>query len=204
MTPFANLAAILLAAGFSRRMGGENKLLKPLQGQPLIAHALATLGELGAGQLIIVAGESAEPLMPLFPTSATILRNDRASEGMGVSLAKGAAALDPGLAGAFVVLADMPFVTRADYQRLADAFHGHNGQAICVPSHGGQRGHPVLFRARDFPVLARLSGDRGARSLLADPETRVLEVEGCSVGILTDFDDPASFASDRFPPTSQG
>ena len=194
MIPFANLAAIMLAAGFSRRMGGENKLLKPLDGKPLIAHALAAVSGLGLGQLIVVLGEAGDAIAPLLPASATAIRNARAAEGMGTSLGVGAARLDPAMAGCFVVLADMPFVTGLDYQALAAAFVAQGGDAICVPLHHGRRGHPVLFPARHFPDLAASHGDSGARRLLADPATDIREVEGCSAGVLADFDDPAAFA----------
>ena len=193
MTSFTNLAAILLAAGFSRRMGGENKLLKELGGRPLIGHVLGTVGKLDLGQLIVVLGTSADQVAPLLPASAVVVRNDRAGEGMGSSLAAGALALDPSLAGAFVVLADMPFLTPADYQALAAAFQAERGEAICIPLHKGQRGHPVLFPARHFAALTACQGDSGARHLLTDPAVRLREVEGCSAGVLADFDDPTSF-----------
>jgi molybdenum cofactor cytidylyltransferase len=197
MIPFANLAAVVLAAGFSRRMGGENKLLKPLDGRPLIAHALETVCALGLRQVVVVLGESGDALAPLVPPSAAALRNPRAAEGMGTTLALGAAALDASVAVAFVVLADMPFVRRGDYDALAAAFAGGGGEAICVPLHAGRRGHPVLFPARRFPDLAAAHGDSGARRLLTDPSSRICEVPGCSPGVLQDFDDPAAFAAYR-------
>ena len=195
MPPFTNFAAILLAAGFSRRMGGENKLLKELGGRPLLTYVAERLGRLGLGQLVVVLGDELDRVSPLLPTSATVIRNPRASEGMGTSLAAGAAALDPALSGAFVVLGDMPLVTTADYQALADAFWAENSESICIPLHGGRRGHPVLFPARHFAALAACRGDSGARHLFSDPMVRLCEVEGCSAGVLADFDDPASFAA---------
>jgi molybdenum cofactor cytidylyltransferase len=192
--PFSDFAAILLAAGFSRRMGGENKLLKPFRGRPLIAHALETVGGLGLGQLVVVLGRSAEAVAPLLPASATATHNARAAEGMGTSLAAGAGALDPALAGAFVVLGDMPLVSRADYEALARAFRAQDGGAVCIPVHQGRRGHPVLFPARHFAALAACEGDSGARHILADPATRLIEVEASS-GMLIDFDDPESFTA---------
>lgn len=192
---YSDLGAILLAAGFSRRMGGENKLLKLLHGRPLLCHALETVGSLGLGQLLVVLGEKAHETAALLPISAIAVRNSRAAEGMGTSLASGAAALDPRLAGVFVALGDMPFVTRGDYEKLVMAFHEQQGAAICVPLHQGQRGHPVLFPARCFPALASLKGDEGARRVLTAPGERYHAVEGCSVGVLTDFDSPQSFAA---------
>ncbi len=195
MPPLADFAAILLAAGFSRRMGGENKLLKDFGGKPLMTYAVDTIGRLGFRQIVVVLGEAADRIGPLLPSTATVIRNERAGEGMGASLAAGAAALDPALSGAFVVLADMPLVAMTDYQALADAFRAEQGEAICIPLHDGRRGHPVLFPARHFAELTACRGDSGARHLFSDPRSRLCEVEGCSPGVLADFDDPASFAA---------
>jgi molybdenum cofactor cytidylyltransferase len=203
MTSFSKMAAIMLAAGFSRRMGGENKLLKPLGGQPLIAHALATVSKLGLGQLIVVLGEAADSIAPLLPASAVRIHNARAAEGMGASLAAGAAVLDPSLAGTFVVLADMPFVAASDYDKLSAAFVEAHCKAICIPLHDGRRGHPVLFPAHHFPALASCRGDTGARHLLSNPAIMIREVAGCSPGILADFDDPAAFAAHQQLPRGE-
>jgi molybdenum cofactor cytidylyltransferase len=186
MTLFANLGAIMLAAGFSRRMGGENKLLQSVDGKPLICHALATVSSLGLRQLVVVLGSSADAVAPLVPARATVTRSPRAA---------GAAALDPALAGCFVVLSDMPFVAQGDYEKLATAFAGQRGGAICIPFHDGRRGQPVLFPARHFPDLAAAEGDSGPRHLFTDPAATVCQVDGCSAGILADFDDPAAFAA---------
>lgn len=203
MTSFADFSAVVLAAGFSRRMGGENKLLKPLDGRPLIAHPLETVAGLGLGQLVIVLGESAAAIAPLLPAGATVIRNERAADGMGASLAAGAAALRTSSTGAFVVLADMPFVARADYEAIAAAFRAEQARAICVPTHQRRRGHPVLFPACHFAALAACDGDTGARHLLADPAIPLREVADCSAGVLADFDDPASFAAHPPPPLSR-
>ncbi|WP_088346225.1 MULTISPECIES: nucleotidyltransferase family protein [Rhodomicrobium] len=194
MSDFRALGAILLAAGFSRRMGGGNKLLRPLGGRPLIAHALERLDGLGLGQLIVVVGDSADAIAPLLPASATLVRNGRAAEGMGRSLAAAAAALDPSLRGVFIALADMPFIEAGDFGKLAGALAAGGDGAICIPMHDGRRGHPVLFGRAHFPALAALSGDAGARALIAASD-KVHEIAGCSDGVLIDADDPAAFAA---------
>jgi molybdenum cofactor cytidylyltransferase len=88
----------------------------------------------------------------------------------------------------------MPLVTRVDYEALARAFRAQDGGAVCIPVHQGRRGHPVLFPARHFAALAACEGDSGARHILADPATRLIEVEASS-GVLIDFDDPESFTA---------
>jgi molybdenum cofactor cytidylyltransferase len=203
---FQTLGAIVLAAGFSRRMGAEDKLLKPLAGGPLLGHAVARIEALGLAQTLIVAGSNADAVAPLVPDRATLLRNAHAEEGMGGSIACGAAALDPALAGVFIVLGDMPFVERDDYERLAAAFGGAGEEAICIPARQGRRGHPVLFAAKHFPALGTLAGDVGARPLLRQASASIREVEGCSSGIFIDLDDSQAFlaAEQRLRHASSG
>lgn len=190
---FPSLGAIVLAAGFSRRMGTQNKLLKPLAGRPLLAHVLARVDALGLAQTLVVAGDSADAVGHHLPPSATLLRNDHAEEGMGRSIACAVPAIDPALTGIFIVLADMPFVEPRDYEKLAAAFSLAGEDAICIPTHDGRRGHPVLFGRRHFPALASLAGDIGARALLGRNIADICEVEGCSSGILIDLDDEQAF-----------
>lgn len=203
---FQTLGAIVLAAGYSRRMGTENKLLKLLAGRPLLAHTLARIEALQLGQTLVVAGNNADAIAPLLPASATLLRNEHPEEGMGSSIACAAAAIDPALAGVFIALGDMPFVERDDYERLAAALSGAGDEAICIPTHQGRRGHPVLFAAKHFPALRTLAGDVGARPLLLRPSARICEVEGCSSGILIDLDDSQAFlvAEQRLRNSSSG
>jgi molybdenum cofactor cytidylyltransferase len=197
----SNLAAILLAAGLSRRMRGENKLLKPLAGRPLLSHALEALTAFDLAQLIVVVGREEQGVRPLLPAFATLLRNPSPEDGMGSSIATGAAALTPSLAGVFIVLGDMPSVARADYERLAAAFwEAASDAAVCVPLHRGRRGHPVLFGAAHFAALAGLHGDQGARRVLESAAANVVMVEDCSAGVLADFDTPESFAAHQAQP----
>ncbi len=190
----SEFGAIVLAAGFSRRMGGENKLLKPLDGRPLVAYALDTVAALGLGQVVAVAGDAAEAICALLPPVAALIENDEAADGMGRSIAKGAAAMRADLRGVFVVLGDMPFIEPGDFARLAGALRASGDEAICVPVRGGRRGHPVLFGRAHLPALARLSGDQGARMLFSAASARLVEVDGCSPGIVIDLDEPAAFA----------
>jgi dihydrolipoamide dehydrogenase len=84
---FETLGAIVLAAGFSRRMGPENKLLKPLSGKPLLSHVLAHVASLGLGQVLVVSGDGAGMIEPLLPGGMVLVRNENAAEGMGRSIA---------------------------------------------------------------------------------------------------------------------
>ncbi len=187
------LGAIVLAAGFSRRLPGEDKLLRQLGGRPLLAHTMETVSSLGFAQVVVVAGGASDAIGPMLPQSARLIINPEAAEGMGRSLACGACVLAPSLRGVFVTLGDMPFVEPDDYRKLAEAFTDASETAICVPLHQERRGHPVLFGRAHFSALASLTGDQGARSLLTKPGARLVEVADCSSGCLIDLDDREAF-----------
>jgi molybdenum cofactor cytidylyltransferase len=188
--------AVVLAAGFSRRLSGENKLLKPYNGQPLLAHALTTVAGLGLGDAVVVTGHEADRIADLARGAGLhCIRNDDAAAGMGSSIAAGVRALRDGLAGVFVVLGDMPAVTPEDYRRLAAA-HDAQPARICVPVWDGRRGQPVLFGADHRGALAALTGDVGARGILREAAD-VIRVPAASAGVLVDLDTKADFAAPK-------
>lgn len=182
MSAAPRLAAIVLAAGASTRFGGV-KLAARLHGRPLLAHALAAIPPM---RRIVVLGHHAGIVAPLLPDGAEIVHNPDPAAGMGSSIACGARHLGAEDA-VFVVLGDMPHLAPADYHALAAAWRGAGD--ICVPVHGGRRGHPVLFGAAHFSQLALLAGDRGARRIFAAPQARISEVAS-SAGALRDYDTP--------------
>lgn len=186
--------AIVLAAGFSRRLPGENKLLKDYRGRPLLAHALDTVAALGLGDAVVVTGDEGHAVADLARRAGLRgVHNDAASGGMGHSIAAGVRALSDGLGGVFVVLGDMPEVTADDYARLAAAHAGRPAR-VCVPVWDGRRGHPVLFGADHRGALAALTGDRGARRILR-AASDLVSVPAASAGVLVDLDTSADFAA---------
>jgi molybdenum cofactor cytidylyltransferase len=191
------IAAIVLAAGASKRMvatgaGEHGKLLEELDGQPLIAHAVAA--PLGAGleTLVVVAGEGSAGLRQALGTrELQWVQCADAASGMGASLACGAAALDETeFDGVLVCLGDMPRVQPQHIRSLIDAFADAKAgrAAICVPVRAGRRGHPVLFGVAHIPALRELAGDHGARSILGANRGRIREVEIDDSAIHFDVD----------------
>ena len=184
------LAAIVLAAGLSRRFEHGRKLAHPVHGRPLLAHALAAAAAATPASLVVVtAPDDVGSQMLAREFGATIAVNPEPARGLGRTIACGVAALPPGIAGAFVALGDMPCIAPATYRALAAAFGGES--AIVVPVHDARWGHPVLFGAAHFAALAVLDGDRGARPVVvaAGASLRTLEVE--DLGVLLDVDTAA-------------
>lgn len=179
------LAAIVLAAGSSLRFGAGDKLLADLDGRPVIDHVLDTVTGLGLGQVVVVTRGNFAGLAHLQSDDRlTVVINTRADDGMGVSLATAVAALVD-CDGAFVVLADMPFLPSALFHDLAGGLDGHD---IVVPYHVGQPGHPVLFGRACFDDLRALDGDRGARGLIDGGRYRVARFATDEAAIHRDID----------------
>lgn len=189
-------AAIVLAAGAGRRFGG-GKLLAEFEGRPLLAGALEAALASPAPEVILVTGAQAAAVgdaarsLAAATGEAARLRIVHAAdheEGMGASLRTAARALPPDAAGAFVFLGDMPRIPAAILPRLAQAVR--NGASAAAPIHDGRRGHPVLIGRELLPALAAVSGDEGARAILAGLGDRMALVETDDPGVRFDVDRP--------------
>lgn len=202
------IGAILLAAGQSRRMGAENKLLLEIAGRPLSVHALTALLDGGVEQPVLaVTGHQAdqvEAVLAAGPSAVRFLRNPAYADGLSTSLATGLAAIPDDWDGAFIMLGDMPGVDARTLKRMIAAFNPLEGRSIVVPTHQGKRGNPVLWDRRFFPEMRALSGDSGAKHLIGAHAELVAEVEMDSDGVLVDLDTPEALAvyRDRSPPSS--
>lgn len=189
------VAALVLAAGRSARMGGVNKLLAEIGGRPLLARVVDALLATPARPLIVVTGHQARAVSAaLGGRDLRFVHNPEYAEGIGASIRTGVRALEAKLDGALVCLGDLPHLCAASVADLLDAFAPDR---ISVPVHGGRRGHPVLFGRRFFDELARLTGDRGARGVLEAHPQAVREVAVADAGIALDVDDPEDLASAR-------
>ncbi|CAK0751021.1 molybdenum cofactor cytidylyltransferase [uncultured Gammaproteobacteria bacterium] len=204
--PIPAVAAVILAAGCSRRMEGANKLLASVGGMVLIRRAVAAALASRARPVIVVLGHQAELVAAALESLPvqTVLAAAYA-EGMSASLRAGLAAVPESVAAALIALGDMPFVPTAAYDRLITAFCASGQGPICVPVHDQQRGHPVLWPRRFFSELSALSGDRGGRALLAIHADQGVSVPVPWSGVLEDIDsaeDLRCFASGglRFGP----
>jgi molybdenum cofactor cytidylyltransferase len=186
------VAAVLLAAGLGRRMGGLNKLLAEVGGAPLVARAADALLATRASPVYVVVGHQAEAVrQALGDRPVRFVDNPRYEEGLGASLREGIGAVvagSPEAEGALVALGDMPFVQPAHIERVLAAFDPQGPFSICVPVHERKRGHPVLWSARHFPELSRLEGDVGARALLETHADAVLGVPVDDGAIHLDVD----------------
>jgi molybdenum cofactor cytidylyltransferase len=175
-------------------MPGGSKLLLPWRGKPLVRWAAETLVRAGLSPIVAVSGgDHAGVAAALRGLPVTLVENPRHREGMGTSLAAGAAALGREVEAAAVALGDMPLVAEATVRRLVEAYRSGGGSVV-IPVWEGRRGHPVLFDlGHHRAALLALRGDEGARSLVAARADEIREVPVDDDGILLDVDTPADY-----------
>ncbi|MGL4965512.1 MAG: NTP transferase domain-containing protein [Inquilinus sp.] len=192
-----NVGVVVLAAGQSRRMGELNKLLAPVEGKPMVAHAVdAVLGTKGIGPVVVVTGHEREQVeAALADRPVTFTANPRYAEGLSTSLAAGLAALPHETDAALVCLGDMPRISPKLIERLVAAYAPTEGRSIVVPTHQGKRGNPVLWDRRFFPAMASVAGDVGARHLIGEHADEVVEIEAGDTAVLFDVDTPETLST---------
>lgn len=202
MTTIPDIAAIVLAAGratrFSGGVEGRTKLVEDFDGRPLVRHAVEAALGAGAKPVVVVTGHARDAVVAALGGLAyTEASNPRYAEGIASSVAAGIAALPEDCAGALVLLADMPRVDAAMCGKLIDVFLAMPIADAVVPVVDGRRGNPALLSRRLFADAMRLSGDEGARRLLAQPGVETVEVELAGASAALDIDTPEALAALR-------
>jgi len=209
------IAAIVLAAGKSERMGSPKALLQ-LRGRPFLEHILDAIAKSSIGDAVIVLGHHKDEIkraltsspLPLGEGSerkragegsstpgpqrerASIVFNPNYELGMVTSIQAGIRALPPGVDGAMLFLVDHPLVDPQTIDALIKNLRpGH----IVLPTFQGRRGHPVLFSAALFDEILALPATQGANMIVRRDPTRITEVPLNDRGILVDIDTPEQF-----------
>lgn len=163
MAPSPDIAAVILAAGASRRFGGA-KQLATLDGRTLVEHVLDLASE--AGLATIVAVVPAWLTSPASRSAAGVIwvRNPDPARGLSHSLRLTLAALPPAIGAIVILLGDQPTMARASL----DAVLAARGRRPIVAAHDGERpAHPLIVERSVFGLLTGLQGDIGLRDVLA-------------------------------------
>ncbi len=187
--PRDKVAAIVLAAGLSRRMQASNKLLVNLKGRSLLTHVIDTLLASKLTDIIVVTGYQADAVQEsLADANLRFVHNPDYEAGLSTSLRCGIEAVTVYTEGALICLGDMPLLETASIDALLQAFEEQNNYKICLPVYQQRRGNPVLWPRRFFPEIHKSSGDAGARWLIKNHSESVHEVPVNDEGIFRDID----------------
>jgi molybdenum cofactor cytidylyltransferase len=182
------VGVLLLAAGFGRRFGSDKRFAKLPDGRTVLAATLDAIEASELPLLVCLRPEDEDTHRLLQRRAINTVTCPRASEGMGGSLAQGAAAIPSAWSGVLVALADMPWIQPQSYRRIATAV---TSATICVPYYQQQRGHPVAFGSEYFAALQQCAGDVGARAVLQQHKSACRPLALEDPGILRDVDLPA-------------
>jgi molybdenum cofactor cytidylyltransferase len=186
------LAAVILAAGASSRMGQPKQLLR-FRGTTLLRRAIDTALAVPADQVIVVLGHAADQLLPeVRAAGATVVLNDQWMDGVSTSLRGGLSAVSSEARGVFIYPADMPLVTPEALRELARR-QQVSGRPAAMTEAGGVRGVPVFITRSLFPALMIQEGDvGGAQYLRAHPES-VEAVRFDDADLMRDVDRPEDY-----------
>jgi molybdenum cofactor cytidylyltransferase len=191
-----SIAAIVLAAGASRRLGQPKQLLMH-DGETLLLRAIRLATEAGAAPVIAVLGANSELIRATVDLANSIqVINHRWEEGISTSIHAGLHALDevaldeasPLSASALILACDQPLLTTNHLHALMEAFAAAAEPSIIASAYAGVLGIPAVFPRIAFPQLRALRGDKGARALLAEPPCPLIAVP--FAGGEVDIDEP--------------
>ncbi len=182
--------ALILAAGFSRRFGTDKRRHQLPGGDTLLIATVRRYADVFADIAVVLRegdDDLAAELIEVCPAARIVTARD-AALGMGHSLAAGIRALRSDWEWAAVALGDMPWIRVDTLKTLRQAFAARAFTGILQPRMGKRPGHPVLFGSDCFAELAGLTGDSGARSVLARQTVQHVDVD--DPGIFEDLDRP--------------
>ena len=193
----SSLAAVVLAAGASRRMGVPKAALR-LGDATFLARVLEELDASSCLPIVVVAGVHEAAVRAAMPARsvAGVVVNEEPGRGQLSSLKVGIRhllATAPSVTGAVVALVDHPMLARETVARLIGAA-GAGRHAIVVPIHDGRRGHPIVLMRVVWDEILATPDDESARVVVARDPSRVLELPVADPGILVDVDTPADMA----------
>lgn len=186
------VSAIVLAAGESRRMGRENKLLLPFGNKVLIEHIVDTVLASDASEVIVVTGHEADQVRHVLKgRPLRFAQNDRYAEGMTTSIQAGVRAASAETDGLMICLSDQPFIQAAEYSRLVQAFETvceTAEQPIVMPTFKEQRGNPVIFSVYYQTAILRHQEMQGCRGIVKQNAAHLVEVAMPTDHVVRDID----------------
>ena len=198
------ISAVILAAGESRRMGKQNKLLLPVGGEALLVKLVTSVCASDVGQVLVVIGHEAEKIrreLNEFPLN--FVYNPNFSEGMTTSIKYGVKVVSHECDGLLICLGDMPFINTSEINKLIHAYVQNRikeKKLIVVPVFQGKRGNPVLFSSEFRNDILDHKKESGCKGVIRNNSESVMEIQMDNDNILLDVDTQEDFlrAADYF------
>lgn len=188
------VAAVLLAAGASRRFGSP-KMLASVHGEPLVRRAARAYVEAGFAEVAVVVAPAADDVVAALDGLGVLaVVNPRPEEGMLSSAQAGLSALSSGCGRIALSPADLPGLTAPLLRRLLPSLPPPSADWVAVPTSDGRRGHPLVVAASLVPRLLSWESDRRLSDLLHEEGVHVVELPGYPSEVLRDVDVPADLA----------
>ena len=186
------ISSILLAAGQSKRMNNENKLVKEVQGIPLIKHSVKNILSSQIDELIIILGYQKDIVEKQIEKNerVKVIFNKEFESGMASSIKLGLKNLSQKTKYFFICLGDMPMINHSIYNELINS---KKNKEIIVPTYKGTQGNPVLFSKSMKEKIMIIQGDTGAKKILKTNKNKILNIEINDVNILKDFNTKENF-----------
>ena len=185
------ISAVILAAGKSRRMGTQNKLLLQIGSEILIRKFVKSVCASAADAVLVVLGHEAEKIKAVLQDQALqFVKNTCYEKGMTTSIHSGIGAASTESVGLMICLADLPFAETSDFNRLIQAFTDFRrteSSLIIVPVFQGKRGNPVLFSGEFRDKLLAHNGE-GCKGIVSKYSQSVREVSMENDNLLRDID----------------
>ena len=182
----------ILAAGMSKRMGSENKLLKKINNNIILNQTLINHTESKINNINLILGYQKDIILKYIDQKKiSIIENNNFKSGMLSSILKINENISNKTKGILISLADMPFVTSEDINKLIKIFNENNQKIICIPENKGKLGNPLLLPKEIYKDLikdiSKLSNDKGLKKLILNKKYNYIRVS-LSEGVTKDFD----------------
>ena len=194
--PLNKVACFILAAGMSKRMGSENKLLKKYKNKIIINQTLKNHSESKLKKLNIIIGHDKESLKDTLKNfQIGVIENDNYMSGMLSSIKRINDYIDNEVTGIMISLADMPLVSSKDINSILDTFLLHDEKKICIPEFNGRLGNPIIIPLEIYKKIIQnenLLKDKGLKSTILDGKFDIVRARSSS-GVLKDFDTQKDF-----------
>tara|TARA_B100000214_G_C23970594_1_gene629912 strand:+ start:1060 stop:1671 length:612 start_codon:yes stop_codon:yes gene_type:complete len=190
------VSATILAAGGSKRMGNDNKLLLLVNEKPIIYKVCNVVLESNFNQVILVTGYQSHKLVKVLPKGIkNIVYNENWEDGMMSSINIGMSKLDDEIDGNMIILGDMPLIQTSTINKLIDQFKKYDGNHVIYPLYNGKQANPVLFPKKYFSKILNSTGEKGCKKVLEKYPEDAVGIQCNSDEVIVDCDNRDDYFS---------